>query len=100
MIIIAIVPFLAVLVIVAMCISELIRSSAVGRAIGVLIFIGTLRIITENFSFSLLLTVLNLSILRQIFDSRIYQLAWIVGTVYIVIAVVSSIFPMKKRNIK
>lgn len=95
--------------IVVMCISELIRNPAVSMAVSVIISIGGLRLITtqlddyfsfENFSFTLQLITVNIASLSLPSDFGIYRHAWIVGAVFLVIAVAISIFSMKKRDIR
>lgn len=95
------------LCIVILCITELISNSAVSMAIGVLLSIGILRMITnkldgliENFSFTSHLITVNISSLPLTFNSSVYQQAWIVGAVFLVIATTISIFSMKKRDIR
>ncbi len=95
------------LCIVVLCITELIRNSAVSMAIGVLLSIGILRMITnkldgliENFSFTSHLLTVNISSLPLTFNSIIYQQAWVIGAVVLVIAASISIFSMKKRDIR
>lgn len=96
------------LCIVIMCISELLRNTAAGMAVSVLVSIGIFKLIMgkldqflniKNFSFSSMIITSYSTALPITYETNTYQHAVVVGAVYIVIAAAISIISKVKRDI-
>ena len=95
------------LCIVVMCISELIRNQAFSMVFAVLLPLEVLRLLTRrldglipDFSFSSQLITVNISELPQVYDVKSYQHVWVASAIFLVFAIVISIFSKTKRDIR